>query len=147
MAAITQRTKRRRASLQAADQHSPGTWSRSLNHPSRLALDVAACTSVELGGRLWMAEVDVEDNSALRLSITTMSDDSKGALKGVLAAHSHEALDREKEAWALGADIERLMEHSRKVWTGRSCCGVLLDCACRVVPVGRLCCDLLCTCN
>jgi hypothetical protein len=72
-------------------------------------------TSVELGGRLWVAKVDVEHNSALRLSVTVMSDDSKDALKEMLACRSHEALERENEARALGADIDRLMEHSRKV--------------------------------
>jgi hypothetical protein len=72
---------------------------------------------VELGGRVWEAQVEGGDKAALRLSATTVSDDSKEALKGVLAARLHEALQREEEARALAADIERLMERARKVWT------------------------------
>jgi hypothetical protein len=81
-------------------------------------------TSVELGGRVWEVEVDGEDDSRLRLSVTTMSDDGKDALVEVLAARSHEALQREEEAKALGADLERLMERARQVWVCVACLSV-----------------------
>jgi hypothetical protein len=60
--------------------------------------------------------VDEEDNSTLVLSVITVSDDSKDALREVLAVRSHEVLQREKEAEALGVDIEHLMGRVRKVW-------------------------------
>jgi hypothetical protein len=76
---------------------------------------------VELGGRLWAIEVDDEDETTLHLSVTVKSDDSKDALREVLAARSHEALERENEALALVADIDRLMERAREVCV---CCCV-----------------------
>jgi hypothetical protein len=83
-----------------------------------MAFDIGRVgTSVELGGRLWEVEVEVgdDDESTLRLVASSTSDDSKVALAGVLAARSHEALQREEEAEALGADLELLMERAREV--------------------------------
>jgi hypothetical protein len=105
-----------------------------------LTIDIGrgGTTVVELGGRLWEAQVEGGDKAALRLSATTMSDDSKEALKGVLAARLQEALQREEEARALGADIERLMERAREVWAVFLCCMlfmrecVLFMCVCCV---------------
>jgi hypothetical protein len=65
---------------------------------------------------MWEVAVDGDDESSLRLIASTKSDDSKVALAEVLAARSHEALQREAEAEALGADLELLMERARKVW-------------------------------
>jgi hypothetical protein len=113
MTTTTRPPKRQRTCLQAADCDAPGTLVVFSDPP--VTIDIGrAGTSVELGGRLWEVEVDDEE-STLRLSVTTMSDDSKDALSEVLAARSHEALQRENEAEALGADLERLMEHARQV--------------------------------
>ena len=113
MPTTTRSYKRKRTCLQAADCDTPGTLVVFSDPP--VTIDIGrAGTSVELGGRLWEVEVD-EEESTLRLSVTTMSDDSKDALSEVLAARSHEAVQREKEAEALGADLERLMERARQV--------------------------------
>jgi hypothetical protein len=93
---------------------SPGTLVVLSNPPATFDIGRGS-TRVCLGGRSWEAEVDDADSCSLRLSITTCSDDSKEALAGVLAARSHEALQREIEAKALGAEIDRMMEHAREV--------------------------------
>lgn len=112
MATTTRPLKRQRTCLQAGDCDAPGTLVVFSDPP--VTIIGRAGTSIELCGRLWDVEVDDEE-STLRLSVTTMSDDSKDALSEVLAARSHEALQREKEAEALGADLERLMERARQV--------------------------------
>jgi hypothetical protein len=85
------------------------------NPPVTFAIGRGSNPVVGLGGRSWQAEVDDGEHPSLRLSITTCSDDSQEALAQLLAARSHEALQREMEAKALGAEIERMMEHSREV--------------------------------
>jgi hypothetical protein len=115
MASTTQSTKRRRKSPQAAHYGTPGTLVVFSDPPVTIDIGRASVTRVELGGRSWEAKVDDEDKSTLRLSVTTVSDDSQAALKEVLAGRSHEAVQREQEAEALGADIEGLMEVAREV--------------------------------
>jgi hypothetical protein len=72
---------------------------------------------VELGGQMWEVEVVGDDESSLCLIASSTSDDSKVALAEVLAARSYEALQREAEAEALGADLELLMERAHEVWS------------------------------
>ena len=114
MATMTRPPKRQRTSTPVTVWGTPGTLVVFSDPPATFEIGRAG-TSVELGGRLWEAEVVGDDESALRLSATTMSDDSKVALTEVLAARSHEALQREEEAEALGADLELLMERAREV--------------------------------
>jgi hypothetical protein len=116
MATMTRSTKRRRRSRQDAGHNTPGTLVVFSDPPVTIDIARGSPAHVELGGRLWKAAVDEEDDSTLVLSVTTVSDDSKDALREVLAVRSHEVLQREKEAEALGVDIERLMGRVRKVW-------------------------------
>jgi hypothetical protein len=113
MATTTPPTKRRRQSSQAGDRGTPGTLV-VFSDPPRTIIISRAATHIELGGRSWAVHDD-EDKSTLCLGVTTISDDSEGALREVLAVRSHEALQRKNDAWALNADIERLMERARKV--------------------------------
>jgi hypothetical protein len=115
MATMTRRTKRRRRSRQDAGRNTPGTLVVFSDPPVTIDIGSSSPAQVELGGRLWEVGVDEEDNSSLLLSVRTVSDDSKEALKEVLAAWSHEVLQWEKETQALGVDIERLMERIREV--------------------------------
>jgi hypothetical protein len=114
-ATLSRASKRRRRSVQAADRDTAGTLVVFSNPAMTFDIGRARRTHVELGGRLWEVEVDDEDKSTLRLSVRTASDDSKEALREVLASRCHEALEREKEAEAMGGDIERLMGRAREV--------------------------------
>jgi hypothetical protein len=114
---MTRSTKRCRRSSQAADRDTPGTLVVFSDPPRTIDIGRTGTTHVELGGRSWAVEVDDDDSAALRLSVIVKSDDSKDALREVLATRSHEALQRENEALALGADIERLMERAREVFS------------------------------
>ena len=113
---VTRSSKRRRrcSAPLAGSSHSPGTLIVLSNPPVTFAIGRGSNT-VGLGGRSWQAEVDDGEHPSLRLSVTSCSDDSQEALAQLLAARSHEALQREMEAKALGAEIERMMEHSREV--------------------------------
>ena len=124
-ASITRPSKRKRTSTQFADWDTSGTLVVFCEPPVTIAVGGGG-PSVELDGRLWEVEVDGDDRSTLVLRATTTSDDSKDALAEVLAARSHEALQREEEAQALGADLERLMARARQV------CVVLWCCLCYV---------------
>ena len=115
MATVTRLNKRRRRSRQDAGRGTPGTLVVFSNPPLTFDISSGSPTHVELGGRLWSVGVDEEDNSTLLLSVSTVSDDSKEALKEVLAVRSHEVLHREKEAQALGVDIARLEDRVREV--------------------------------
>jgi hypothetical protein len=115
MTSMTPPSKRQRTSPPTADRDTPGTLVVFSDPPVTVDIGHANTTQVKLGGRLWEVQVDEEDRYVLRLSVTTVSDDSKEALRARLAARSHEALQRENEAQALGEDIERLMQRAREV--------------------------------
>jgi hypothetical protein len=132
MATTTRPPKRRRRSRQDAGRNTPGTLVVFSDPPVTIDIGSGSPAQVELGGRLWEVGVDEDDHSSLLLSVSTASDDSKDALKEVLAAQSHEVLHREKEMQALGVDIERLMERIREV------CVVDMGCVCMSVGLVQL---------